>query len=101
MGIILIPVRPLARVVMKIVHCASVIQADKQIVQLFRENIHRDVTVVQQRTRRLVIVYLIYHQPSMASGKDYQKIEGSVKPIRGTQCMKSGFNRGVRSVNAD
>jgi hypothetical protein len=29
------------------------------------------------------------------------KIEGSMKPIRRTRCMKSGFNRGVRSVNVD
>jgi hypothetical protein len=29
------------------------------------------------------------------------KIEGSVKPIRGTRCMKSSFNGGVRSVNVD
>jgi hypothetical protein len=29
------------------------------------------------------------------------KIEGSMKPIRRTQGMKSDINEGVRSVNAD
>jgi hypothetical protein len=29
------------------------------------------------------------------------RIEGSMKPIRKSQCIKSGFNGGVRSVNAD
>jgi hypothetical protein len=46
-------------------------------------------------------VYRIYHQPNESSGKDYQKIEGSMKQIRRTQCIKSGSSRGVPSVSFD
>jgi hypothetical protein len=46
-------------------------------------------------------VYQIHHQPSVASGETYQKIEDSMKPINGTRCMKSGLNEGVRSVSVD
>jgi hypothetical protein len=42
-------------------------------------------------------VYLTHHQASAASDKDTRRleIEGSVKPIRRTQGMKSSVNRGV------
>jgi hypothetical protein len=46
-------------------------------------------------------VYRTHHQPIVALGETYQKIEGSVKSISGSRCMKSGLNGGVRSVNAD
>jgi hypothetical protein len=49
----------------------------------------------------LINVYQIHHQPSVASGETYQKIEDSMKPINGTRCMKSGLNEGVRSVSVD
>jgi hypothetical protein len=49
----------------------------------------------------LVNVYRTYYQPSESSGKDYQKIEGSMKLIKRTQSIKSGSNCGVRSVSAD
>jgi hypothetical protein len=38
MGVVSIPMSPLAHVILKIVHRASVIQTVKQIVQLFIEN---------------------------------------------------------------
>jgi hypothetical protein len=37
MGVISIPVRPLKRAILKIVHCAPVIQTVKQIIQFFIE----------------------------------------------------------------
>jgi hypothetical protein len=48
-------------------------------------------------------VYRTHYQPSAASDKDTRrlKIESSVKPIRRSQDMKTGFNRDVRSVNVD
>jgi hypothetical protein len=46
-------------------------------------------------------VYRTHHQPNATSGETYQKIEDSMKPISGTLCIKSEFNRGVRSVSAD
>jgi hypothetical protein len=49
----------------------------------------------------LVNVYRTHHQPNVTSGETYQKIEGNIKPISGTRCMKSGPNEGVRSVSAD
>jgi hypothetical protein len=48
----------------------------------------------------LVNVYQTHHQPSVTSGETCQNIEGSVKPISRTRCMKSGFNGGVRSVSS-
>jgi hypothetical protein len=50
---------------------------------------------------RLINIYRTHHQPSVISGETYQEIEDSVKPISGTQCMKSGFNGGVRLMSAD
>jgi hypothetical protein len=46
---------------------------------------------------KLINVYQTRHQPSAASDKNTQrlKIDGGVKPIRRTQDMKFGFNRGV------
>jgi hypothetical protein len=49
----------------------------------------------------LVSVYQTHQQHSVTLGETYQKIEDSVKLINGTQCMKSVFNGGVRSVSAD
>jgi hypothetical protein len=49
----------------------------------------------------LINMYRTHHQPSVTSGETYQKIEDSVKSINGIQCMKSGFNGGVRSVSVD
>jgi hypothetical protein len=53
---------------------------------------------------RLINMYRTYHQPSATLGKKVIRrlnIEGSVKQIRGTWCIKFGLNEGVRSVNAD
>jgi hypothetical protein len=50
---------------------------------------------------RLINVYRTHHQPSVTSGETCQKIEGSMKPISETRCMKSGFNGGVRLVSVD
>jgi hypothetical protein len=46
-------------------------------------------------------VYRTYHQHSVTSGEACQKIEGVVKPISRTRCMKSDFNGGVQSVSVD
>jgi hypothetical protein len=46
-------------------------------------------------------MYRTHHQPSGSSDEDYQEIEDSMKPLIKTQCMKTGFNRVVRSVSAD
>jgi hypothetical protein len=40
----------------------------------------------------LINVYQTHHQPNMTSDETYQKIEGSMKPINRTRCMKYGFN---------
>jgi hypothetical protein len=71
----------------------------------FQRKVHRDVTVVQLLTRIAdssmcikQIINPVWHQVKLIIRL---KIEGYVKLVSGTQCMKSGFNRGVRSVSAD
>jgi hypothetical protein len=103
MGIISIYAHPLKCVVSRIVHHTPVIQTVKQTVQLFKERYTKTWWPCNNWHvyYRLVNVYQTHHQPSTTLGKDYQKIEGSVKPIRGTQCMESGLNECVQSMNVD
>jgi hypothetical protein len=63
----------------------------------FQRKVHKrcDGRVANDMCCRLVNLYRTHHQHSVTSGETYQKIEGSMKPISGTRCMKSGFNRGV------
>jgi hypothetical protein len=101
-GVILVPVHPLECVVSRIMHHAPIAQTVKQTIQLFRKRYtKRDGHAAVDTCCGLVNMYQTHHQPSVISGETYQKIEGSVKPISGTRCMKSGFNGGVRLVSAD
>jgi hypothetical protein len=51
MGVLLTPLHPLECVASRTVHHVPVIQAVKQIVQLFRKRYTEDVTALQHSTR--------------------------------------------------
>jgi hypothetical protein len=92
-----------ACVVLKTMHHAPVIQTVKQTIQLFRESTLRcdgraaiDTCIADSSMRIKHIINPMQHWIKITRRL---KIEGSMKPIRRTQCMKFDFNRGVPSVN--
>jgi hypothetical protein len=80
-------------IILRVVHHVSVIQTVKQNVWLFREMYTETWQPCSCRHVYcgLINVYRTHHQHSASSGKDYQKIEGIMKSIRESQCMKSGL----------
>jgi hypothetical protein len=70
-GVLSTPAHPLKCVVLRIVHRELVIQAVKQIVQLFRKKVHKrcDGRATLDTCCRLINVYQTHHQPSVASGR--------------------------------
>jgi PHP family Zn ribbon phosphoesterase len=60
-GVLSTPAHPLKCVILRIVHRALVIQAVKQIVQLFRKRYTEDVTVVQHSTHIADLLMCIKH----------------------------------------
>jgi hypothetical protein len=71
----------------------------------FQRNVHRDVMVVQLLTHvtdsSMCIKHIINPVRHQVKLIRRMKIEGSVKPISGTRCMKSGLNGVVWSVSAN
>jgi hypothetical protein len=82
--------------------CAGYLD-DQANYPAFQRKVHRrhDDCVADGMCYRLINMYRTHHQLSVTLGETYQKIEDSMKPISGTRCMKSEFNRGVRSVSTD
>jgi hypothetical protein len=77
----------------------------KQTIQLSRESTQRcdgraaiNTCIVDSSVCIEYIINPVQHWVKIIKGL---KIEGIMKPIRGSQHMKFGFNGGVRSVNAD
>jgi hypothetical protein len=73
MGIIFIPVRPLAHVTLKIVHHVSVIQMVKQTVQHFRKRYIEICWLCSNGHEycRLINMYRIHHELNAALDTDY------------------------------
>jgi hypothetical protein len=98
MGIILVPTRLLECMVLRIVCRLS--KRSSKISNFSKKGTQRhDCCAAIDTCYRLVNVYQTHHQPSAISSETYQKIEGSVKPINETRCMKSDLNGGVRSMS--
>jgi hypothetical protein len=77
----------------------------KQTIQLFRKGTQRrdgraaiDTCIADSSMCIEHIINPVRHRMKLIRRL---KIEGRVKPNSGTQCMKSGLNESVRSVNAD
>jgi ABC-type antimicrobial peptide transport system permease subunit len=102
MGVILIPTHPLECVVSRTAHRVPVIQTVKQIVQLFRERYIDGCAVIDAcvMDSSMYIEHIINPMQHRIKVTRTLKIESSVKLMRRTQCMKIGFNRGVRSVGS-